>query len=107
MVGLTLQYRGPLLMIPHHRQKQLALNIFNQDLCRTEEALWLKYVTWFKRSGHWNRLCSSCLDNEFLAAGFPWGGPIMLAYLKILNNGKGEMGFLNSVELVDVVYTHI
>lgn len=31
----------------------------------------------------------------------------MLAYLKILDNGKGEMGFLNSVGLVDVIYTCI
>lgn len=29
----------------------------------------------------------------------------MLACLKMLDNGKGEVGFLNSVDLVDVVYT--
>lgn len=31
----------------------------------------------------------------------------MLAYLKILDNGKGEMGFLNSMEMVDMIYTCI
>lgn len=64
-------------------------------------------MTCFKSSGHWNRLCNSCLDNEFLTAGFPWGGPIMLTYLKIVGNGKGEMGFLNSVEMVDMVYAYV
>lgn len=61
----------------------------------------------FKSSGDWNKLCNACLDNELLTAGFPWHGPIMSAYLKILYNGKGEMGFLISVELVDVVYAQI
>lgn len=31
----------------------------------------------------------------------------MLTYLKIVGNGKGEMGFLNSVEMVDMVYAYV